>query len=166
MKMAKIKDQALVDALVAQFNFEIESGYIYYAMAAHVDREGMNGFNHFLVEQAKEEFEHAEKFYHFLDEMDVKIEYDAIEKPQADYKSFLDVFQTALDHEREVTKRIKDIYKKAQEVGCLDTQEFLNWFLMEQREEENTFEDIVLRLERINDNWGGLYIFDGQLGQR
>ncbi len=164
--MSKIKDQALVDALLEQFNFEIESGYIYYAMAAYADREGMSGFSHFFVEQGKEEFEHAEKFYHFLDEMDVKIEYAAIDKPQADYDSYLAAFQAALDHEREVTKRIKDIYRQAQEVGCLDTQEFLNWFLMEQREEESTFEDIVLRLERINGNWGGLYIFDGQLAQR
>lgn len=164
--MSKIKDQALVDALIEQFNFEIESGFIYFAMGIYTDREGMDGFTHFLELQAQEEFEHAEKFYHFLDEMDVKIEFNGIEKPKADYESFLDVFQTALDHEREVTKRIKDIYVKAQEVGCLDTQEFLNWFLMEQREEEQTFEDIVLRLERINGNWGGLYIFDGQLAQR
>src|SRR5699024_6813199 len=107
MNMSKIKDQALVDALIEQFNFEIESGFIYFAMGIYTDREGMDGFTHFLELQAQEEFEHAEKFYHFLDEMDVKIEFNGIEKPKADYESFLDVFQTALDHEREVTKRIK-----------------------------------------------------------
>lgn len=159
-------NEKIANALREQFNFEIESAYIYRAMAAYVDGEGMDGFNHFFIEQANEELEHAEKFYHFLDEMDEKIIYDEIAKPQADYDGFVDVFKSALDHEKEVTRRIKEIYKMAQEENCLDTLQFLNWFLAEQREEEMTFRDIVERLERIDGNWGGLYMYNKVLAQR
>lgn len=149
-----------------QFNFEIQSAYIYMAMANYVEGEGMHGFSHFFVEQAKEEMDHAYAFYKFMLEMDMKPEYAAIEKPEAEYGNFADTFKAALDHEKEVTRRIKAIYKDAVEEGCLDTQQFLNKFLEEQREEEDTFRDLVERLERVHENWGGLYILDGQLAKR
>ena len=156
----------LMEKVNEQFNFELESGYIYLAMAVYCDDKGMSGFAHFLREQAKEEYEHAEKFYHFLMEKDSKPEYDAIAKPKAEYGSFTELFKAALEHEKEVTSRIKGIYKDAIEAGCLDTQQFLNWFLAEQREEEDNFRGIVERLERINESWNGLYIFDRELGKR
>ncbi|MDD7363164.1 MAG: ferritin [Peptoniphilus sp.] len=149
-----------------QFNFEVESAYIYMAMANYVEVEGMHGFSHFFVEQAKEEMEHAEAFYHFMLEMDMVPEYDTLAKPKAEYGNFVDTFKAALEHEKEVTGRIKAIYEAAIEEGCLDTQQFLNQFLAEQREEEDTFRDLVERLERIHENWGGLYILDGQLAKR
>lgn len=42
----------------------------------------------------------------------------------------------------------------------------LDWFIKEQIEEEDNFRGIVEKFERINGNWGGLYIFDHELGQR
>lgn len=156
----------LYDALNEQFNLEVESAYIYMTMAAYVDDKGMSGFNHFLVEQAKEEMEHAKDFYDFLMEMDQKPSYTGIPAPKAEYKNFTDVFSQALDHEKLVTRSIKDIYKLAIEEGCLDTQQFLDKYIEEQREEEDTFRTIVERLERINESWNGLYIYDRELGQR
>ena len=149
-----------------QFNFEIESAYIYMAMANYMDLQGMSGFDHFFVHQAKEEMEHAKAFYDFLQEMDWAPEYEAIAKPPKEFGNFTDTFRAAYEHEQEVTSRIKAIYKEAIEVGCLDTQEFLNKFIEEQREEEDTFRSIVERLERINESWNGLYIFDRELAQR
>ncbi|VEJ36305.1 Probable ferritin-1 [Aedoeadaptatus ivorii] len=156
----------LTQKLNEQFNFEIESAYIYMAMAAYVDDLGMKGFNHFFVEQAKEEMEHARAFYDFISEMDKTPVYEGIPKPEKEYGNFEDTFRAALDHEKEVTRRIKEIYKLAIEVGCLDTQQFLNKFIEEQREEEETFRDLVQELERIKENWGGLYILDGKLAHR
>ena len=149
-----------------QLNFEMESAYIYMAMASYMDAQGMSGFDHFFVQQAKEELEHAKDFYDFLQETDCVPEYEAIPKPPKEFGNFTDTFRAAYEHEQEVTNRIKAIYKDAIEVDCLDTQEFLNKFIAEQREEEDTFRGIVERLERINESWNGLYIFDRELGQR
>ncbi|WP_215508735.1 ferritin [Peptoniphilus sp. EMRHCC_23] len=149
-----------------QLNFEIESAYIYMSMANCMDSQGMSGFNHFFVQQAKEELEHAREFYDFLQETDCVPEYEAISKPPKEFGNFTDTFRAAYEHEQEVTRRIKAIYKEAIEVGCLNTQQFLDKFIAEQREEEDTFRNIVERLERINESWNGLYIFDHELAQR
>ena len=149
-----------------QFNFEIESAYIYMAMANYVELQGMHGFSHFFVAQSKEEMGHAYEFYKFMLEMDFEPEYAEIAKPEAEYGNFTDTFKAALEHEKEVTSRIKAIYKDAIEAGCLDTQQFLNKFIEEQREEEDTFRDLVEQLERVHESWNGLYILDSKLGQR
>ncbi|MDO5715376.1 MAG: ferritin [Tissierellia bacterium] len=149
-----------------QFNFEIESGYIYLSMSAYCKDRGMDGFAHFLYEQAKEEFEHAEKFYNYLFEIDVKPVYEGIEKPEADFGTFLEVFQTAYGHEQEVTRRINALYDKALEVNDHRAISLLQWFVDEQVEEEDNFRGIIERLERIDESWNGLYIYDRELAQR
>ncbi|MDO5301092.1 MAG: ferritin [Tissierellia bacterium] len=154
------------EMLNEQFNFEIESAYLYKAMETYVDQKGMKGFAHFFNVQAQEEMFHAQKFYDFMMSIDASPKYTGIPEPQAEFGNFKDTFAAALEHEKEVTRRIKEIYKAAVAEEDLDTPEFLHWFLDEQREEEETFRDIVERLERIGENWGGLYIFDGQLAQR
>ncbi len=156
----------LMEKVNKQFNFELSSAYTYMAMSNYCKSRGMDGFAHFMFEQAKEEFGHARKFYNFLYEMDFTPEYEAMEKPEASYETFTDMFKDALAHEKEVTRRIKEIYKDAIEAGCVDTQQFLDWFIAEQREEEETFRGIVERMERINESWNGLYIYDAALGQR
>lgn len=156
----------LYEKLNEQFNFELESGYLYLSMAAYCEEKGLDGFAHFMDQQAKEEYGHARKLYHFLFEMDKKPEYKEIPKPEAEFGTFTELFKAALEHEKLVTKKIKDIYKDAIEEGDLDVQQFLDWFVAEQREEEDTFRGIVERLERINESWNGLYIYDRELGQR
>lgn len=44
--------------------------------------------------------------------------------------------------------------------------EFWKSSLKEKVEEENTFEEIIHRLEMIGDNKGGLYMLDKELGAR
>lgn len=149
-----------------QFNFELESGYIYLAMSAYCKDQAMDGFAHFFFKQAEEEFEHAMKFYEFIFELQGKVEYAAIPKPKVEYKTFKEVFSTALEHEKEVTRRIKELVRLADEENDYDAHEFLQWFIAEQREEEDTFTGIVTRLERINESWNGLYIFDRELAKR
>ncbi len=65
--------EKLLNALNDQFNFELLSGYYYMGMAAYCSAENMNGFAHFLIEQAKEEYEHAMKFYDFINDMDGRV---------------------------------------------------------------------------------------------
>ena len=157
----------LRDALVEQFNFELESGYIYKAMELYFELENMKGFAHFMNRQAAEEVEHAEKMYHFLLEMDEAPEYKAIPKPDTKgFKGFKEVFQLAYEHEQEVSKRVRKIYELAKKDGSHEVEIFMQWFVKEQVEEEDNFRDILTTMERINNNWGGLYIYDHELGQR
>ncbi|MBU5669846.1 ferritin [Peptoniphilus sp. MSJ-1] len=156
----------LIKAINEQYNFEIESGYIYISMAHYVKDKGMDGFAHFFYKQAEEEFEHAEKFREFLFDIDEKPVLAEIPKPQEEFGNFTETFKTALEHEKEVTKRIHELYDLAIEENDHRAKSVLQWFVDEQVEEEDTFRGIIERLERINESWAGLYIYDGELGQR
>lgn len=158
--------EKLLKGLNDQFNFELLSGYYYMAMGAYCSSENMNGFAHFLIEQAKEEYEHAMKFYSFINDMDGRVTTQAMIEPKNDYKSFLEVFEAALHHEKLVTSRINDLLEIAQEEKSYPTIEFLQWFIKEQLEEENSMKDIIFTLEGIKDSFQGLYLLDKELGAR
>lgn len=158
--------EKLLKSLNDQFNFELLSGYYYLAMAGYCSEENMNGFAHFLVEQAKEEYEHAMKFYSFINDMGGRVTAQAMEEPKNDYSSFLEVFEEALAHEKLVTSKINAILEMALEEKSYPTIQFLQWFVEEQLEEENSMQDIVFLLEGIKDNFHGLYMLDKELGKR
>ena len=145
--------QKLLNALNDQFNFELLSGYYYLAMAAYCESENMRGMSHFLVEQAKEEYEHAMKFFEFINDMDGTVTAQAMPEPKNDYSSFLEVFETALHHEKVVTKRIYDLVDMAKEENSHATIQFLQWFVEEQLEEENSMKDIIFKLEGVKDHF-------------
>lgn len=159
-------ESKLLKGLNEQYNFEIESGYIYISMAHHVKEKGMDGFAHFFYKQADEEFEHAEKLRNFLFEIDEKPVLEGIKKPQEDFGNFTDTFKTALEHEKEVTKRINKLVDLSVEENDHRVTSLLQWYVDEQVEEEDNFRAIIEKLERINEAWAGLYIYDAELGRR
>ncbi|MGO3751888.1 MAG: ferritin [Peptoniphilaceae bacterium] len=156
----------LIKGLNEQFNFEISSGYIYLAMSAYLKEQDMDGFAHFMYKQAEEEFDHAKEFYNFLFAIDERPTFEAIEKPQVKFESFTNTFKEALEHEKEVSSRIKKLYEIAMEENNHEAVVFLSGFIKEQVEEEDNFRSIVKRFERINESWNGLYIYDNELGRR
>lgn len=158
--------EELVNALNDQFNFELLSGYYYMAMAAYCSAENMNGFAHFLHEQAKEEYEHAMKFYDFINDMDGRVTTQAMPEPKNNYTSFLEVFNIALAHEKIVTSRIYDLLDLAKAENNYPTMHFLQWFVEEQVEEETSMKDIIFKLEGAKDHFPALYMLDKELGQR
>ena len=159
-------NEKLMKALNDQFNYEMLSGYYYVGMAAYCEFENMKGMAHFLNEQAKEEYEHAMKFYDFINDMGGRVTVQAMPEPKNDYSSFLEVFETALHHEKSVTTRIYDLLDMAKEENNYPTIGFLQWFVEEQLEEENSMEDIIFKLKGVKDHFHGLMMVDRELGAR
>ncbi len=158
--------EKLIKELNDQYNFEIASGYIYLGMAAYCKAENMNGFAHFFNEQAKEEYSHSKKFYEYLYDIDARVNLQAIPEPKNEYSSFLDVFEAALHHEKKVTSRIYALMDSAKAESDYATIEFLQWFVKEQVEEENTLREIIAVLKGIDNKFTGLYLYDKELGRR
>ena len=158
--------ERLLGALNDQFNFELLSGYYYVAMASYCTSENWDGMAHFLNEQAKEEYEHAMKFYSFINDMDGRVLTQAMDAPKNDYNSVLEVFEAGLHHEKLVTARIYKLLEMAEEEKCYATHEFLQWFVEEQREEENSMKDIIFALKGIEGKFQGQYLLDKELGRR
>lgn len=156
----------LMQALNEQMNFELYSGYIYLQMASYADVEDYDGFANWLVHQAHEEYEHAMKFREFILDMGGNPEWDAMEKPENNYGSLLEIFKAAFEHEKLVSSKIHDLVDLAREEKCKRTESFLQWFVDEQLEEEVSTEAIVTKLERVQNSIQGLYMLNAQLNQR
>ena len=158
--------EKVLEMINEQMNFELQSAYEYKAMQIYADDEDFEGFAHWFGQQVREEIEHAEKMTKFLLEVGYKPVYEAIQAPNTEFSDLLDVTKKAFEHEKEVTRRVHAIAKAAREEGDERVISFIQWYVDEQVEEEDTFGKLVTRLERINGNYGGLYILDGQLAHR
>lgn len=154
------------NAINNQINKEFYSAYLYLSMAAYFQATNLPGFAHWMTVQAKEEADHAMKFYNYINESNGKVVLEAIDKPSSDFKSPLDVMKKALEHEKKVTASINAIYELAVKEKDYPTQVMLQWFITEQVEEEKTTSDIIEMLKMIGDAPAGLIMADRQLGAR
>lgn len=135
-------------------------------MAAYFHELGLKGFARWLEIQAKEEIEHAIKFYKHLVDKGERVVLKSIKEPPKDWGSPKEAFSQALEHERKITRLIYDIGKVALEEEEYGTWEFLNWFYKEQIEEEDIVRDVLNSLNLIGEDKVGLYLLDKELGNR
>ncbi len=149
-----------------QMNREFYSSYLYMGLAVYFRKQNWNGFAHWMDVQAKEEFEHAMKFYHYIFERDGVPEWDAVEKPPSDWDSPLAAFEAALSHEMKITSHINDLVKMAREEGDYATEAFLQWFVTEQVEEEASVREIIHHIKQAPDSPSHLFLLDRHLAQR
>ena len=154
------------EAMNEQIKNEFYSAYQYLSMAAHCESVNLPGFARWMRMQAREEVEHAMKFYDFILDRGGRVLLQAMDQPVVDFGSPLEVFERALEHERKVTAMINDIYGLAVRENDYASQTFLQWFVTEQVEEEKNAGDVVQTLNMIGDSTEALFLLDRELGQR
>ena len=158
--------QATNDALNDQLQYELASAYLYLALAGYFQSATLPGFAHWMRVQSQEEQQHALKFFDFIHQRGGRVTLQAIDEPPSEYSSPLDAFEKALDHERSVTTRIHGLFELAQRERDYPTQTFLQWFIAEQAEEEDTARGIVDQLRLAGSSGAALLFIDRQLAAR
>jgi ferritin len=116
--------------------------------------------------QAKEEQEHAMKFFEYIIERQGKVVLEAIDAPTAKWKTHMNVFEDAYNHERKVTESIHKIVDLAESEKDHATSVFLQWFVKEQVEEEASANDILQKLKLVGSENSGVLVLDVELGKR
>jgi ferritin len=157
---------AVRDAVGEQIKHEFYSAYLYLSMAGSFEVANLPGFAHWMRQQSREEVEHAIKFFDFLLDRGEHVQLRAIEEPPYAFRSPLDTFEQALEHEKEITARIHDLYELAVRENDYPAQVFLNWFVTEQVEEEKSATEIVERLRMAGEDGAALLLLDSELGNR
>jgi ferritin len=161
--MVKKKIEA---ALNKQCNAELYSSYLYLSMSAYFQSINLPGFANWMRVQTQEELVHAMKFYDFINERGGRVTLQKIDSPPTKWASPLNAFESAYKHEQKVTGLINDLVNLA--VGEKDhaTNIFLQWFVTEQVEEEASADEVVQKLKLVGKDSGGLFMLDGEMGQR
>jgi ferritin len=153
-------------ALNQQLNMELESAYTYASMAAYFEHENFNGFAHWMKLQVQEESAHAIKFYDYINDAGGRVVLTAIAAPPTEFGDPVDVFESVLKHEQEVTKAIYKLVDLAVKESDHGTNSFLQWFVSEQTEEESVADNILQRLKLVAKSPEGLFMMDQELGGR
>lgn len=153
-------------ALNEQINKEIFSSYLYLSLAAYYETLNLSGFAAYYKVQANEEYAHAMKIYDHVHTRGGKVVLEAIAKPQAEWAGALDGLKAAFEHEQFISKSIFSLVDLANELKDHSTNTFLNWFVEEQIEEEESALAVVTKLEMIGESKNSLYLFDRDMGKR
>ena len=116
--------------------------------------------------QAKEEQTHALKFFDYINEQGGRVILQAIDAPPTEWESPIQAFEVTLTHEQKVTGLINSLVDLAKSENDYATDVFLQWFVTEQVEEEDSANDVIQQIKMVGEAEGGLFMLDRELGQR
>ncbi len=153
-------------ALNDQLNAETYSAYLYLSKNAYFNTVNLNGFANWMYAQAQEELMHAMKFYEFITQRGGKVVLAEIEAPPTEWDSPLSVFENTLKHEQLVTRLINELVETALAERDHATNIFLQWFVTEQVEEEESAGNVLEQLKLIGNDKSALFMMDRELSKR
>lgn len=154
------------EALNGQINAELYSAYLYLSMAAYYESLDLRGFANWMRVQAQEELVHVMKFYDFINERDGRVLLRPVEGPPSEWDSPMAPFEDAHRHEQKISGLINELVDLAIEDRDHATNNFLQWFVGEQVEEEASVNEVVQKLKLGGDSGYGLLMIDSELAQR
>ena len=159
-------DKKVRDLINDQITKEFYSAYLYLDISNYFSEKGLDVFAHWYEVQAREEQEHAMKFYGYLHDNNEKVKLGAIDAPATAFKTIKSALDTAFKHEQYVTDLINKIYEAADKAKDYRTKNFLGWFIEEQCEEEKNAQELVDKYALFGDDKQALYLLDKELEKR
>ena len=153
-------NERIHELLNDQINKELYSAYLYLDMSNYYDDMDLDGYSNYYMVQAQEERDHAMMFLKYMQDNGLKVTLKAIDMPDKEFKSVLDPLVIAAEHERYVTSLINNIYHEAHQAKDYRTMKFLDWFVNEQMEEEDSANTMINRYNLFGQDPKGLYLLD------
>lgn len=151
------------EALIKQIKLEEESSRVYMAMASWCESNGFPGAARFLYKHSDEERFHQTKFIHYVNDRGGHALLKQLDMPGNQYKSLQDVFEQVLKHELHVTESINELYHLSTQEKDYTTGQFLQWYIMEQIEEESLVNGILDKMNLAGEEKGGIFLIDKEL---
>ncbi|AGN16669.1 MAG: ferritin [Methanobrevibacter boviskoreani] len=159
-------NEVMEKSLNEQVNAEFYSAYLYLSMAAYFKEENLDGFANWMTVQAQEERDHAMKLFDYIIRRGAKVTLTSIDEPQTEWDSPLAAFEHVLKHERYVTSLINNLVDLSIEQKDHATNNFLQWYVNEQVEEEENAMDNLGKLKLADGNPQVLYSLNEELATR
>jgi bacterioferritin B len=143
--------ERFIDALNAQISLEFAAAHQYTAIGTYYARETYPQLARFFYGQADEERGHAMKMVDYLLDRDQRVDFGSIDAPTTSFPDHIAPVKLAVEQEREVTVRINELVGIARETKDFQSEQFLDWFLQEQVEEESSMQDLLQVAERTRE---------------
>lgn len=159
-------NEKIEKAFNEQIKHELESAYLYLAMASYFHHEGWDGMAAWMKKQAVEEEKHAMRFFEHIVDRGGRVHLAALSQPKAEWSGPTDAWDAAYKHEQFITSRIHALSKLAEEEKDYTARPMLDWFLNEQIEEEAQTQQVLTKAQKTGNSAGGLMVLDHHLGKR
>jgi bacterioferritin B len=143
--------ERFVDALNAQIAREFSAAHQYVALGAWYARETYPQLAAYFYAQADEEREHAMKMVNHLLDRGAQPDLGPVDRPRTDFADHVEPIRIALEQEQKVTVRISEVFAVARETRDFAGEQFMQWFVEEQVEEEASMGDLLAVAERTRD---------------
>ncbi|MGH3071475.1 MAG: ferritin [Gaiellaceae bacterium] len=140
------------DRLNEQVGHEFAASQQYVAIAVHYDAQTLPRLAAHFYRQAVEERNHAMMIVQYLLDADERVAIPGVEAPKTEFADVVEPVRLALEQEKRVTDQIKELAQLARSEGDLVGEQFLHWFLQEQREEVSSMGALLTVVERSRDN--------------
>jgi ferritin len=140
--------ERFVDALNDQVAREFAAAHQYTAIAAYYSGETYPQLASFFYSQADEEREHALKMVNYLLDTNSPVNLTGVAQPKTAFGDHIEPIRLALEQEQSVTVAISELFEVARETRDYRSEQFLDWFLSEQTEEEASMSDLLAVAER------------------
>ena len=135
-----------------QIGYEFGASQQYVAIATYFDALTLPQLAAHFYRQAVEERNHAMIIVQYLLDADAEVAIPGVEAPQTSFADVVEPVRLALEQERRVTQQISDLTQLAREEQDFVGEQFLYWFLQEQREEVSSMSALLAVVERSRDN--------------
>jgi len=140
------------EKLNEQIAYEFAASQQYIAIAVHYDAETLPQLAAHFYKQAIEERNHAMMMVQYLLDSGDAVITPAVAAPQTSFADDVEPVALALDQEKRVTAQISALALTAREAGDLVAEQFMHWFLQEQREEISSMSALLQVMERLRGN--------------
>jgi ferritin len=140
------------EGLNEQVGYEFAASQQYVVIAVHYDAQTLPRLAAHFYRQAVEERNHAMMIVQYLLDADEQVAIPGVEAPQTEFADVVEPVRLALEQEKRVTEQISELAKLARSEGDLVGEQFLHWFLQEQREEVSSMAALLTVVERSRDN--------------
>jgi bacterioferritin B len=141
-----------VDALNKQITNEFAASQQYVAIAIYYESHTLPQLSQFFYHQAVEERNHAMMMCQYLLDTSAQVNIEGVPAPKNDFGNFIEPIQIALAQEQSVSGQISNVFSLAREEQDFLSEQFMQWFLKEQVEEEATMSDLLEVAERVKDD--------------
>jgi ferritin len=148
-----------------QIMMEGKSSAAYLSMASWCETKGYEVSSSLLYKHSDEERMHMLKLFKYVNAAGGHALQPEISGIKHTFNSLREVFETVLLHELEVTKSINSIVDHCFQIKDFATFNFLQWYVMEQREEETLARRAVELFDLIGEEGIGLWMIDQEIGK-
>lgn len=151
------------DAINEMISIELTASKQYLAIGAKFLELGLPNIGKKFLEEAGEEQGHAIKEIEYLIKVGGKVKFLPERKFKQDFKNAEEMIQTALKMEEDYLDYQTKLMNKVKSLKDNLTENFLKWFLDNQVEEINKYQDFLMRLKKLGEQ--SLYLLDASMGK-